>query len=93
MLYRAIHRDEWKTAEALIAEAREATDALVSDVSDYPNLYYAGYTQDAIKEFVEANLTYAWCASILCPVLKIWGLISQSGVFAVNIFNTRSRKP
>ena len=26
---------------------------------DYPNLYYAGYTQDAIKEFVEANLTYA----------------------------------
>ncbi len=56
---RAIHRDEWETAEALIAEAREATDALVSDVSDYPNLYYAGYTQDAIKEFVEANLTYA----------------------------------
>jgi len=56
---RAIHRDEWETAETLIAEAREAADALVSDVSDYPNLYYAGYTQDAIKEFVEANLTYA----------------------------------
>ena len=56
---RAIHRDEWETAEALIAEAREATVALISDVRDYPNLYYAGYTQDAIKEFVEANLTYA----------------------------------
>ncbi len=56
---RAIHRDEWETAETLIDEAREATEALVSDVHDYPNLYYAGYTQDAIKEFVEANLTYA----------------------------------
>ena len=26
---------------------------------DFPDLYFAGYTQDAIKEFVEANLTYA----------------------------------
>lgn len=56
---RAIHRDEWETAETLIAEARGATEALIADVRDYPNLYYAGYTQDAIKEYVEANLTYA----------------------------------
>ena len=25
----------------------------------YPDLYFAGYTQDAVKEFVEANLVYA----------------------------------
>lgn len=56
---RAIHRNDWQTAEALIAKAREATTALITDVRDYPNLYYAGYTQDAIKEYVEANLTYA----------------------------------
>ncbi len=56
---RAIHREEWATAEALINEARLATQALSDDVRDYPALYYAGYTQDAIKEFVEANLTYA----------------------------------
>lgn len=56
---RAVHRDEWETAEALMAEARTATDELVSGVRDYPALYFAGYTQDAIKEFVEANLTYA----------------------------------
>ncbi|MCB9009377.1 MAG: haloacid dehalogenase [Ardenticatenaceae bacterium] len=56
---RAIHREEWQTAESLIAEAREATKIMVDGVRDYPNLYHAGYTQDAVKEFVEANLTYA----------------------------------
>jgi translin len=56
---RAIHREEWETAEELIAEARKATDALVSGVEQYPALYHAGYTQDAVKEYVEANLTYA----------------------------------
>lgn len=56
---RAVHREEWPQAEVLIAEARVATDTLVSGVQAYPALYHAGYTQDAVKEFVEANLTYA----------------------------------
>ena len=56
---RAIHREEWQKAETLIGEARQATATLVEGVKAYPALYYAGYTQDAIKEFVEANLTYA----------------------------------
>jgi translin len=56
---RAIHREEWELAEALLAEARGATDDLVAGVRDYPDLYFAGYTQDAVKEFVEANLVYA----------------------------------
>lgn len=56
---RAIHREEWAAAEALLAEARTATDDLVSGVRGYPELYFAGYTQDAVKEFVEGNLVYA----------------------------------
>ncbi|MFN2278050.1 MAG: haloacid dehalogenase, partial [Candidatus Promineifilaceae bacterium] len=36
-----------------------ASEELAAGVRDYPALYFAGYTQDAIKEFVEANLTYA----------------------------------
>jgi translin len=56
---RAVHREDWQTAENIIAEAREANEELVAGVRDFPDLYYAGYTQDAIKEFVEANLTYA----------------------------------
>jgi translin len=56
---RAVHRDEWETAEALIAEAGAVADEMVAGVKDYPALYFAGYTQDALKEYVEANLTYA----------------------------------
>ncbi len=56
---RAAHREEWDEAETLIQEAQKATEILVEGVSEYPYLYHAGYTQDAIKEFVEANLTYS----------------------------------
>jgi translin len=56
---RAIHREEWETADELTAQAKAAVDTLVAGVRAYPELYYAGYTQDAIKEYVEAKLTYA----------------------------------
>ncbi|MCA9927560.1 MAG: haloacid dehalogenase [Anaerolineales bacterium] len=56
---RAIHREEWETAQSLIAEARAAAKTMVDGVAGYPNLYWAGYTQDALKEYVEANLTYS----------------------------------
>jgi translin len=56
---RAMHRSEWETADTLLAELGEAKDTMVADVAGYPMLYYAGYTQDAIKEYVEAHLTYA----------------------------------
>ncbi len=64
---RAIHREEWAPAEALIAEAQKATQVMVEGVRDYPNLYHAGYTQDAVKEFVEANLTYALVRNVPLP--------------------------
>ena len=64
---RAIHREEWDTAEKLIAEAKTAGEQMVQDVSDYPNLYYAGYTQDALKEVVEAHLTYALIRDLPLP--------------------------
>jgi translin len=56
---RAIHREEWETAESLIAQAQTAAETLATDARAYPAIYYAGYTQDALKEYVEANLTYA----------------------------------
>jgi translin len=56
---RAIHRDEYLNAEEQITEARLLVNAIRENLADYPELYHAGYTQDALKEFAEANLTYA----------------------------------
>jgi translin len=44
-------------AETLLSEARGATDD--RQHCPYPDLYFAGYTRDAVKEFVEANLDHA----------------------------------
>jgi translin len=56
---RAIHRSESQQAEELLTEARVLTLNIQRDLASYPDLYYAGYTQDAIKEFAEASLTCA----------------------------------
>ncbi|MEW5989184.1 MAG: haloacid dehalogenase [Chloroflexota bacterium] len=56
---RAIHREEWQPAVTLMEEAKAAVEALIEGVRPYPDLYYAGYTQDAVREYVEARLTYA----------------------------------
>jgi translin len=64
---RAIHRDEHDNAMQQLAAAREIVLALQSDLSVYPELLYAGYTQDAIKEFAEANITCALIESRPLP--------------------------
>ena len=56
---RAIHRHEWESAEATLAEARAAAVEMVEPLAGYPVLYHAGYTQDALKELVEAHLVLA----------------------------------
>lgn len=56
---RAIHREEWDLAHELMGQARTAAEEMIAGVDGFPALYYAGYTQDALKEYVEANLTYA----------------------------------
>ena len=59
MSIRASHRDEWDEAERLLAEARRVADDMLAHVKAYPELLFAGYTQDAMKELVEANITFA----------------------------------
>jgi translin len=54
---RAIHRGEVDLAEEKMREARSIVDELRKSVEPDPEIYYSGYTQDAIKEFVEARLT------------------------------------
>lgn len=56
---RAVHRDETNTMNAHLQEARQLAGTLRDSLASYPDLFYAGYTQDALKEFVEANVTCA----------------------------------
>lgn len=56
---RATHRGEFDEAAELLAAARAAAEEMISGVREYPDLYYAGYTQDALKEFAEACITHA----------------------------------
>ena len=45
--------------QSQLTEARSLADKLRNGLTSYPDLFYAGYTQDALKEFVEANVTCA----------------------------------
>jgi translin len=56
---RASHRDEWFEADRLLDEARRAADDLVAIVRPYPDLFFTGYTQDALKELAEAHIALA----------------------------------
>ncbi len=56
---RAIHRHEWDEAKSLLAAARSEAEEMVAPLQAYPSLYHAGYTQDALKELVEAHVVYA----------------------------------
>ncbi len=56
---RAIHRTEIPLAEEKLAEAHTLVEALRHNLRPYPALYFAGYTQDALKEYVEARLVFA----------------------------------
>ena len=57
---RATHREEFDKAEKLLATAGEAAQEMKTDLEPYPDLYYAGYTQDALKEYVEAETVFAF---------------------------------
>ncbi len=56
---RAVHREEFAEAEKLLNTARQAASAMKADIAAHPELYYTGYTQDAMKELTEACVVYA----------------------------------
>lgn len=56
---RAVHRDDMEAMEASLVEAQSLADFLRNDLKAHPELFFAGYTQDSLKEYVEANVTCA----------------------------------
>jgi translin len=67
---RASHRDDFDDARSLLATARAAAAEMIADARHYPDLYHAGYTQDALKELAEAHLTYAFITGEALPTPK-----------------------
>ena len=56
---RAIHRGELDLAHRLMDEARASLDAGLQAVAAHPEIRFAGYLQDAQKEYAEARITEA----------------------------------
>lgn len=64
---RAVHRNDFARAEELQKVAREAVEQAVSSLADYPEILYAGYVQDAQKEYAEAVITYSLVRQLPIP--------------------------
>jgi translin len=64
---RAIHRGEADRAEELLVESRSAIEDGLVAVADHPDVRFAGYLQDAQKEYAEARITFAIVADEPIP--------------------------
>jgi translin len=56
---RAIHRSEADLAHEHLGEGKALAVKLKESLARYPDLYFSGYTQDALKEYTEAVITCA----------------------------------
>lgn len=56
---RAVHRNDTDEMTAHLAEAHKLAKTLTVDLKDHPDLFFAGYTQDSLKEYAEAKVTCA----------------------------------
>ena len=64
---RASHRDEWGAARELLTQAEAVAYGIKETLAPYPDLLFAGYTQDALKELVEAHITLALASGAPVP--------------------------
>jgi translin len=71
---RAMHRGEFKQAQNLLETARQSAVQMVEDTTQYPSIYYAGYTQDSLKELVEACAVYAMLRREPIPAADMLGV-------------------
>jgi translin len=56
---RAAHRQDFATAAQLLDQAKGLLAEMRADLREHLDIYYAGFVEDAQKEFAEASLTCA----------------------------------
>jgi translin len=64
---RSAHRTELERADQLLAEARDLLAVAEATLAAHPDVYYAGFLQDAQKEYAEAISTRALVAGDPVP--------------------------
>lgn len=56
---RAVHRGDNDDAQKELFAAKKLAAELQANLYEFPSVYFAGYTQDALKEFAEASIVFA----------------------------------
>lgn len=64
---RAVHRRQFEAAQELIDKARANLEQVAQALADHRDIFYAGYVQDAQKEYAEASCTLALIAGRKLP--------------------------
>jgi translin len=75
---RATHHHEYDLARELLGAARAAAEEMCADAQAYPDIYYAGYLQDALKEMAEAAITLALASRQDLPEPEMLGVPSAA---------------
>jgi len=75
---RAVHREDTDSMDGHLAEARALAEDLKNGLRDHSDLFFAGYTQDALKEYVEANITCALIRRQPLPAPEELGVVSAT---------------
>jgi translin len=65
---RALHRGDFDAANDSLAAGRQMVDATRRDLAAHPDIYWAGYVQDAQKELAEAYFVFAMITEKPIPV-------------------------
>lgn len=71
---RAIHREDFASAHTLVGEARGLLDSMRADLRQHPDIYFAGFVEDAQKEFAEAAVTLALVQQQPLPTPDVLGV-------------------
>jgi len=75
---RAVHRDDLDEMNESLAEAHKLANALTTDLQEHPELFHAGYTQDALKEYAEANVTCALIQNLPLQTPEELGVVNAT---------------
>ena len=71
---RAVHRNDLAAAADLLDKAQDLLQSAEKTLVRHPDVYYAGFVQDAQKEYAEARITLALVAGETIPAPDALGV-------------------